>query len=959
MFKEITMDQVNKHISFAGKSSVFKGDNTIPELQCKGVTALCKILHNRKYAYLADEVGMGKTYQAIGVISMLLAENDKAKVLVIAPNEAVQKNWVNEIENFKKNNLLYDMNYEIMGSHPDDIIKTFTKGEKKVTIYIVRLTAFSTIGERVAKQGNNSFVYRDNILSEDLFKGLSIITGQNMEVSKECYNSFDAGKICGSVFREYSPNFDLVVIDEAQNIRNENNATAFFNYWMGLQKFKNDTSTKVGKRLELLSKDNSKIVGRKYLLLSATPAHRGVESLRKQLLYFENEKKIPQIDHDYLEQFMIRRLRTYNGDSKYAVRNVHTNDVAKNLNIKQRLFLALIQSKLAQIQSANNSTFKIGFLETFESYESSSDAASNDDETGEINKEFENGGSSYEGEKGSAKDKKMLQSLAKSYAKVFEGQSLPPHPKLNFMEDEVRTFLKSNLVPSGQTNVPDKAIIFVRRLASVDELVNRRLNRMYENGIVSYWGKRFGINNSNLQVIQRRFEELYKKITVVTEEEVELEDIEENDKNEVKSLLLSWIAVKRKDKKSAFSSVSLFKKTLMRNKTNSFLFDENYYRTAHINESKDEYKKRVERIVNSGFVTEVCEYIEADTDRYTQERNGKRQFNTSNLMTLCCYVALLHEHNSIANKIYDYYLIKDKVESKEQKIEASQIIKILCQTSLWNCLIEGDKHTGNIFASWFSEEKFCKREALKSWIEKYLKSSEAILEIMYCYCNMRGRNNRLLLCRDIWKALYSKECSHGQRIRQLLDNADLVCNQLLGGNEIDYTYDPAFMNLQQWVMPATGGNKGNEALIRRFNTPFYPDIIVCTDVLKEGINLHLFCNRVYHYGLAWTPGDLEQRIGRVDRFFSKTHRERMNEKDTHVEVNYPYMGKSVDEHQLRKVLQFKLSADPLLDSTGDNRKDIEIDLSDSCTVAELAKYVPSQSEQTNLPYSGDIFLEEK
>ena len=147
----------------------------------------------------------------------------------------------------------------------------------------------------------------------------------------------------------------------------------------------------------------------------------------------------------------------------------------------------------------------------------------------------------------------------------------------------------------------------------------------------------------------------------------------------------------------------------------------------------------------------------------------------------------------------------------------------------------------------------------------------------------------------------------------------------------------------------------NEALIKRFNTPFYPDIIVCTDVLKEGINLHLFCNRVYHYGLAWTPGDLEQRIGRVDRFFSKTHRERMAGKDTHVEVDYPYMGKSVDEHQLKKVLQFKLSADPLLDSAGINRKDINIDIDDTCTIDELIKYVPKSEEQTNFPYSGELF----
>lgn len=51
----------------------------------------------------------------------------------------------------------------------------------------------------------------------------------------------------------------------------------------------------------------------------------------------------------------------------------------------------------------------------------------------------------------------------------------------------------------------------------------------------------------------------------------------------------------------------------------------------------------------------------------------------------------------------------------------------------------------------------------------------------------------------------------------------------------------------------------------------------------------------------------------------------------------------------------KLSADPLLDSNGKGRKDIEVALTDACTVEELAKYVPSRDNQTNFPYSGELF----
>jgi hypothetical protein len=200
---------------------------------------------------------------------------------------------------------------------------------------------------------------------------------------------------------------------------------------------------------------------------------------------------------------------------------------------------------------------------------------------------------------------------------------------------------------------------------------------------------------------------------------------------------------------------------------------------------------------------------------------------------------------------------------------------------------------------------------------------------------------------------------------KLFENGSLVYKQILGGKKIEHESqlktELKFLDLQQWVMPAVGGNKGNEGLIKRFNTPFYPDVIVCTDVLKEGINLHLFCNRIYHYGLAWTPGDLEQRIGRIDRFFSKTHRERSNQKDladeekTKIEINYPYLGKSVDEHQLKQVLKFKLSADPLLDSKSADQKDIHIDI-DEKSILELATLKPKDVD--NCPYSGKEFFEE-
>lgn len=43
-------------------------------------------------------------------------------------------------------------------------------------------------------------------------------------------------------------------------------------------------------------------------------------------------------------------------------------------------------------------------------------------------------------------------------------------------------------------------------------------------------------------------------------------------------------------------------------------------------------------------------------------------------------------------------------------------------------------------------------------------------------------------------------------------------------------------------------------------------VLVATDCLSEGVNLHQSYNAVIHYDLPWNPNRLEQREGRVDRF---------------------------------------------------------------------------------------------
>lgn len=966
MFDSLNLKNVENVMNFAGRDLSFKANDEIPLLQTKGVFALCKILQNRQYAYLADEVGMGKTYQAIGVISMFLREKPNARILVIAPNRNVQNNWLNEINNVRKNNLQENIaisvkNYE----ERKQFISCFNE-EQNEGIFLTRISLFSSIADSVLKYGTENYVASEQININDLLEGLANLTSsEKMKGVKGEFDSTESGKICGYYLKKYTKPFDFVVIDEAQNLRNSNNATTFLSYWLGLKAWKDDVAEKTKNVIKNLPLTKSKDT--KYLLLSATPAHRSIESLRNQLFYFENRSDVPcagDFSRDFLQNFFIRRLRTYGNQNKYDVRNVVPSNILNELNLdnqngqEQRLFLALVQSKLAQLQSKYNANFKIGFLETFESYDpiSKNGVAENEDGDDDSGKEFENGGSSEKDEKGAAPDKEMLVMLAKSYAENF-GRKIPPHPKLRYMEKEIKEILDYNLPNNMKKDVrtPEKAVVFVRRLASVDEL-NRQFNKQYEDKIVAYWGKIFAMKNAGLKDVQQKFEEGYNKKTsrngVMNEYEDDDIDVEED--LQTKSKLLSWLAIKKHHGRNEFNAVSRFKKSMLSNKPNSTLFCENYFRLCHTKETNSIFSKTIRKLVDDDFVKEVNSFIEADPKRYIIEYSGKRRLNSNDLLVLCCHVALSKEnYTEMAQNIKQFYDIKDKEIYSGNKINKQQIKDILGLESLWNFMpsfgVELNKENVN----------FYKRESLKCIVEKYLKSSEVVLDLLYCYIYYRRRD----LCKSIVKRLFDSNSPHGYRIKKIFENGNLVYKQLLGSEvyerELELRSKLGFLDLQQWVMPAVGGNKGNEGTIKRFNTPFYPDIIVCTDVLKEGINLHLFCNRVYHYGLAWTPGDLEQRVGRVDRFFSKVHRERTEENfETKIEIIYPYLGKSIDEHQLKRVLQFRLSADPLLDSKIQSPKDIQIDLDEFRSVEQLAEYKPKEGERTNFPYSGDLFLNE-
>jgi hypothetical protein len=60
-----------------------------------------------------------------------------------------------------------------------------------------------------------------------------------------------------------------------------------------------------------------------------------------------------------------------------------------------------------------------------------------------------------------------------------------------------------------------------------------------------------------------------------------------------------------------------------------------------------------------------------------------------------------------------------------------------------------------------------------------------------------------------------------------------------------------------------------QRLMRTFNSPFFPEVLIASSVMAEGVDLHRFCRFVIHHDLCWNPSTLEQRTGRLDRIGAK------------------------------------------------------------------------------------------
>ena len=237
--------RVQELIEFGAGKTI---DSAAAQLQAEGVAALYNRLCGKgRFAYLADEVGMGKTYQALGVASVLWAQKPDARVVFISPKANLQTNFENAFQNFYRYNYLAQQGVGRSRGRGKPAVHGCRAENLREFAVDLRLPARQAFFLRMTSFRRPIAVSQDHgwKLSRERYCDTLARIGLGAPDAETLYGLNEDRKTCEShsnllnlafadAFREFlgdlserrdGPAIDLLVIDEAQSLRNSDNQT--------------------------------------------------------------------------------------------------------------------------------------------------------------------------------------------------------------------------------------------------------------------------------------------------------------------------------------------------------------------------------------------------------------------------------------------------------------------------------------------------------------------------------------------------------------------------------------------------------------------------------------------------------------------------------------------------------------------------------------------------------------
>lgn len=123
-----------------------------------------------------------------------------------------------------------------------------------------------------------------------------------------------------------------------------------------------------------------------------------------------------------------------------------------------------------------------------------------------------------------------------------------------------------------------------------------------------------------------------------------------------------------------------------------------------------------------------------------------------------------------------------------------------------------------------------------------------------------------------------------------------------------------------------------DTVLAVFNSPFGPDVLVTTDSLSEGVDLHRFCRHLIHHELDPSPIRTVQRNGRLRRVNCWAARTRRP-----IRIHYPSLRGTRDE-RLVEVMRHRIMQFDLLLGGVRGDVDAENSIDEPGTVGEILQY---------------------
>ncbi|HEX8876128.1 MAG TPA: DEAD/DEAH box helicase family protein [Phycisphaerales bacterium] len=905
------------------------------EEQLEGAVALHNILERDRVAYLADEVGMGKTYVALGALALFRHFQPRFRVLILAPRENIQQKWMKEMRNFVAHNVRFrDLRVRGVDDRPTRPLVAcgnLTEFVRESSLdrerdFFLRLTSFSLpVSGRQSVDGDGARKLRDGLrahlpwLSDDIFDLRS----------KQTFKENVAQAINCAI-----PDFDLVIVDEAHNLKHGfSEHSAARNRVLGLVMGRSSAAT--APRLFPHYGHRAKRV----LFLSATPIEETYQHLWNQLDIFGlsagfDELKRPDLPEDRLKacaaRFLVRRVTSIRVGDTDLTKNLYRREWRRGgvatfdepiqvTDDRQRLIVALVQKKVSELLKEDRfkASFQIGMLASFESFLETAKLKRLDDEVGT----FDDAEQTDDVLEREGIDVADLNKLARSHREKF-GREMP-HPKMDALVD--------SLAQSWRRG--EKTLVFVRRVASVIEL-KRKLDEQYDSWLIGRLRRE--LPEQSLATLDRLVTR-YKQdrlSSIQRAADTAARPSEGSDDTGGNDTFFAWF-FRGEGPPGVISGANVQQRFVQRSAVYSTFFEDNY--AAEVLGCRP--AEVLIRLASALGISEpelrlgIQSRAKAFLTRAKRHARGDR-FEAAQAAAIEWLKDTTGPHQSLAGIVWRLRFAS--VAPRPHATEAPDIADWLTQPTFFTELRARPALRARLWPEPSSEPHVAFRERQlrahllasaarlgHAFIDLYvltiqrLKSLEARtqesadddadtpsgLDAIGAYLDLLEGQMRVPRSARDWAAF--------DELAEIADHFELIADANAPGlREAPLVEAKTLTGQLLRQQQPVGGMSGqiNQTLVRQFRMPGYPLVLVTTDLLQEGEDLHTFCSAVHHYGISWTPSAMEQRIGRIDRVRSQTDRRLRDlyEKpggDQMLQVYFPYLEDTVELLQVQRVLE--------------------------------------------------------